>query len=204
MMDTKEKGRALACHLRSLPDFVLVPGTVYDHMGAILVDALLQAGTNYDGVRARAKLVLGHPEARTTSGFLGLLAKTPIHSLLQWKGRKPLWVQGAADFFQKEGVETKQDLKQWLEKAGNAQRLFTLSGINAKTADYLKKLAGIPNTAMDRHWYTCLDAAGIPFEGYDEAKRIADCAAEEMNVDKSVLDTSVWRYERSTKQQGRC
>lgn len=203
-MNPKEKGKMLASYLRGLTDFELVRGSDYDHMGAILIDAMLQAGANYDGVKERVNKVLNYPNARTTSGFLELLARMPVHSLLRWEGKKPLWVLGIARFFQAEGVESKSDLREWLEVSSNVQRLYAESGVGNKTVDYLKKLAGISNTAVDRHWYTCLKSAGVPYGSYSEAKQIADYAAEEMGVDKSSLDTSVWRYFRKKSRGYSC
>jgi hypothetical protein len=63
-VDTKEKGGTLANYLRGLPDFRLVPASNYDHMGAIIVDAMLQAGANYDGVRERVKAMREEKEIR--------------------------------------------------------------------------------------------------------------------------------------------
>jgi len=173
-------------------------------MGAIIVDAMLQAGANYDGVKERVNRVLNYPDARTTSGFLKLLARVPVHSLLQWEGKKPKRVLDVAGFLKAEKIESKSDLREWLEVPSNVQRLYAVSGVGNKTVDYLKKLAGIPNTAMDRHWYACLESAGIPYESYTEAKQIADYAAEQMGVDKSLLDTSVWRYFRKKNRGYSC
>jgi hypothetical protein len=203
-MDTKEKGKILAHYLQTLSDFEIVRGANYDHMGAIFVDAMLQAGVNYDGVKERVNTILNYSKAVTTSGFLELLSKKPTHSLLQWEGRKPLWVLEAARFFQAEGVENKSDLKKWLESSDNIQQLYSLKGMGNKTVDYLKKLAGISNNAIDRHWYSCLELAGISFENYQEAKQIADSAAGIMGVDKSSLDTSVWRYFRKIRRDDHC
>jgi hypothetical protein len=203
-MIPKEKGKMLANYLRGLKDFELVQGSDYDHMGAIIVDAMLQAGANYDGVKERVNRVLNYPDARTTSGFLKLLARVPVHSLLQWEGKKPKWVLDVAGFLKAERIESKSDLREWLEVPSNVQRLYAVSGVGNKTVDYLKKLAGIPNTAMDRHWYACLESAGIPYESYTEAKQIADYAAEQMGVDKSLLDTSVWRYFRKKNRGYSC
>lgn len=198
-VDTKEKGKILANYLIGLPDFELVPTSNYDHMGAIIVDAMLQAGANYDGVRERVNKLLNYCDVQTTSGFLKLLERIPVHDLLDWEGRKPIWVRDTAHFFKKERVESKSDLRKWLEVPGNIQKLHDLPGMGNKTVDYLKKRAGIPNTAMDRHWYACLESAQLTYENYSEAKQIADYAAEEMEVDKSSLDTSVWLYFRRRK-----
>jgi len=195
-MNAKEAARKLAEYLRGLPDFLIVRCKDRDHMGAIIVDAMLQAGANFDGVRERVNEMLKYPNARTTSGFLQLLAEIPVHSLLNWEGQKPRWVLRMACFFKKESIETRSNLREWLEASGDAYKLFLLPGVKDKTFDYLKKLAGIPNTAMDRHWHVCFEHAGIPFESYSQAKEIADLAADEMGVDRSALDSSVWRYFR--------
>ena len=201
-MGLNEKGRELADYLGTLPDFQIVQGANYTSMGAIFVDAMLQAGANYDGVKDRVKIVLNDKRANTTSGFVDMLEATPVNSLLQWKGKKPGWVESITRYFKARGVETKSDLKAWLEIPSNAIDLYLEPGMGPKTVDYLKKLAGIPNVAIDRHWETCLGLAGISYGSYFEAKQIAIYAAQYMRIDESSLDTSVWRYIRAKKLTG--
>ena len=67
------KAELLRHCIESLPDFKLQKdaATGYDHMGALLVDAALQAGIRYETVVwPRVTAVLEHyPEAQTTSEF---------------------------------------------------------------------------------------------------------------------------------------
>jgi hypothetical protein len=73
----------LSQHILNLPDFPDLSKETgmerYNHMGAVIVDALLQPGLNYDStVYPRVKKVQAIEEAKTTSGFLKvLLTNTP-------------------------------------------------------------------------------------------------------------------------------
>ena len=194
-MDVKGKATALVAYLQSLPGFSLVERESYDHMGAIITDTMLQAGVSYSAVRQRRDMVRGYAEAKTTSGFLSLLARhRSVGEFLDWGGRKPQWVLGLARFLRNEGVETKADLQAWLRASRNRERLLSRDGIGRKTRDYLLKLADAGGVAIDRHWIRCLDDAGVAFADYDEAKRIVEAAAAELGVGPSSLDTSVWRH----------
>src|SRR3972149_4225548 len=200
-MTLRDKAQKLASYIQSLPDFVMVPDITYSHIGAIIVEALLQAGSNYDGVKERVDKMLAIPQAKTTTGFIAFINELEqrgesLNSLLFWDGKKPRWIRKFAIFLYRERIETNLDLKRWLENPQNPPRLFENDGFGDKTVDYLKKLAGIPNIAIDRYWYDCLDKAGIPYTDYQDAKAIADEAADIMGVDKSVLDTSLWNWWR--------
>jgi hypothetical protein len=199
-----EKAEVLVSYLQRLPGFAVVERNAYDHMGAIIVDAMLQAGATWEAVEERRDKVRGYEEAKTTSGFLALLNKqSSVSSFLDWSGRKPQWVMGLADFLKREGVETVSDFREWLRNDKNQERLLTLKGIRHKTRDYLIKLAGLQGIPIDRHWYKALDCAGIHYRDYGEAQRIAEMAAEIRGIDKSALDTTVWRYFRQFKE-GEC
>lgn len=201
-MDTREKAKRLADYLRGLDGFEIVKEEYCDHIGAIFVDAILQAGANYDAVKERVDDIKNSSAARTTSGLIALAKREPINVLLRWEGRKPRRVLTIACFFRNEGVETVSDLRRWLEAPNNPGKLIAMNGIGNKTVDYMEKLAGIPNTAIDRYWYRLLDEAMISYGGYSEAKQIADLTAEEIGADKSSLDLSVWQYMRKKKKRG--
>ena len=68
--------QALADHIRSLEGFTFVrPAPPHGHMGATMVDSILQRGMNYDAVVLPRvhRLRDEHPEAATTSGFAELM-----------------------------------------------------------------------------------------------------------------------------------
>jgi hypothetical protein len=202
-MNLRRKAQLLVNYLQSLADFEIVERNQYDHMGAIIVDTMLQPGAIYKAVKERRDRVKEYEEAKTTTGFLSLLNRqVSVQSFLEWKGRKPSWVLDLAVFLRGENVETTLDLQEWCQKPQNQERLLERPGFGLKTRDYLIKLAGLPSIPIDRHWHTALKGAGINYRDYGEAQRIVELAADIWQMDKSALDTSVWRYFSNFKGDG--
>lgn len=188
----------LAAYVRSLPDFRMerTAAVHYDHMGAIITEAILQAGIDYRNVvlpRVNA-LRQTHPEARTTSRFEALLRMKGADVLLDFSGEKPRRVAALTRFLLQERVETEADLRIWLANSGNRVRLQDLPGVGPKTVDYLQILVGIDNSAVDRHLSLFLEHAGVQAATYHGRKEIIEAAAQMLGVDKAVLDYSIWLY----------
>lgn len=198
----------LANYVRSLPDFTMErsPAAGYDHMGAIITEAILQAGINYRNVVLPRveRLRRDYPQARTTSSFADLLRTVGAGELLQFSGEKLDRVEALTRFFADERVETEADLRAWLSDEANLARLRQLPGIGPKTVDYLQILAGLDTSAVDRHLALFLKQARVAANTYGERKAIIDAAAEELGVDRAVLDYSIWRYmaDRSGRGSG--
>lgn len=193
--------KLLIKHIESLTDFKIVKPEMsipYNHMGATITDAMLQAGTTWNTVvKPRIQKILKYPEARTTTGFLNLIKRMDIKTLLQWNdSEKPNRILKAIDFFIEETIETETDLKIWLENDANIKKLKKLRGVGNKTADYFKILSGISTSAVDRHMIEFLKRAGIDISisDYSEAREIINMAAQEKCIDKSILDYSIWKY----------
>lgn len=93
-----------------------------------------------------------------------------------------------------EQLETVADLRAWLLKPQNIQRLKEIKGIGPKTADYFKILTGIPTSAIDRHLYNFLAQAGVEVSGYDEAQQVIRETAVLLDIDERTLDYSIWSY----------
>ncbi|RLC74972.1 MAG: hypothetical protein DRI61_15690 [Chloroflexi bacterium] len=197
-MTIEDKIKLLIKYISSLSNFQIIePDIPYNHMGATITDAMLQAGTKWETVVSpRVKnLKNNYPEAKTTTGFLKLLERIGPKKLLKWNdSEKPNRILRVTSFFVKEGVETEADLKTWLENETNITRLKELRGIGNKTADYFKILSGIRTSAIDRHLARFLSMAGIKIESYSEAREIINKTAERMGIDKSTLDHSIWKY----------
>lgn len=202
-MNADEKAATLVNYVHSLTDFTIVEAIEgYNHMGATISDAMLQAGVNYRYVvQPRVQRLLEqYPEARTTSGFIRLLTKVGHNNLLDWKDtEKPNRILGVAEFFSSKGIETEADLRQWLQESSNLEKLKQLRGIGNKTADYFKILVGIPTSAVDRHLHGFLSEASIEVNGYDEARRVINKAADLMRINRSHFDHSIWKYKSSRK-----
>ncbi len=208
-MSFEEKVDMLVKYSKSLKDFNIVkPEIPYNHMGATITDAMLQAGTTWETVvKPRIKNLLSYPEARTTTGFLSLLEREGIKRLLRWDDdEKPHRILKVACFFETEKIETETDLKTWLKNDDNILKLKKLRGIGNKTADYFKILVGISTSAIDRHLIEFLKQAGnnISINNYRELQKIINKAAEKMKIDKSTLDHSIWKYMSTKKNKRLC
>lgn len=185
-------------YLKALRDFqMLPPAAAYDHMGAVIVDAVLQAGMNYQRVvEPRVKAIRAdHPEARTATGFLELLRRVGPEQLLSWRNkRKMTLVLRMTELLAQDHVDTVDDLKLWLSHPENLKRLRDLSGVGDKTVDYIQALVGIPAVAIDVHLSRLLAQAGIRATGYGSARAIIEQAADRMGVNRTVLDYSLWKF----------
>lgn len=169
----------------------------YEHMGAVLTEAVLQAGIKYDTVVApRVQDVLArYPEARTTSGFARVLMLEGAPRLLNWKlDRKMRTLADVTLFLLGEQVETVEELRAWVSAPANVARLKRIKGIGPKSADYFKILCGISTSAIDVHLYRFLAQAGVAVKGYDEAQAVIRETAVLLGVEERVLDYSIWVY----------
>ena len=198
-METQQAAHVLLTYLASAESFVFLDyyDGNYDHMGATISDAILQAGVKYDSVvrpridRIRAR----YPGAKTTSGFLTLLRKIGAKVVLDWSDdEKPNRVIGLAEFFRQQRIETEQDLRKWLTIEANRPLLLRVRGVGPKTADYLKILVGSQTAAVDRHILAILMEAGISTTEYEEAREIVNAAADIRGMDRSCFDHSIWQF----------
>lgn len=128
-METSAKTSLLVQYIASLEQFTYVnyADGNYNHMGATICDAILQAGTKYDTVvRPRiARIRKLYPEATTTSAFLRLLREEGEKKVLDWRDdEKPNRVVGLTEFLIGEGIETEAALSPWLEADENPSLLL--------------------------------------------------------------------------------
>jgi hypothetical protein len=183
-------------YLQSLPNFrKLDPSPPVDHVGAIITDAVLQAGMNYERVvRKRVDAVKAIEAAATTRGFLAELRRRGPANVLAWQGgRKPQCALSLAELLHREGVDSVDDLRSWLQRAGSFSKLRTIAGIGPKTVDYLKILVGLPAVAVDVHLSKLLAAADVPLGSYETQRSILEGAADRLGMNRSAFDYSVWK-----------
>jgi hypothetical protein len=195
----------LVTYTRSLPGFEMVDelGVPYNHMGATITDAILQAGLRYETVVwPRVKHVLEtFPEAATTSGFLRLLRERGGDEVVHWTHQEKLGrMYAVAELFISEGVETEADLHRWLcgdesKCRAHVAKLAAVHGVGPKTIDYFKILCGEENTAaIDVHLLRFLEQAGVHPCDYDHAREVLTGAAELLGVSAACLDHSIWTH----------
>ena len=197
-MDIEKEAANLVSHIASLAEFHFVePDIPYEHMGATITDAILQAGINYNTVvKPRIETLLSkYPEAKTTSGFKALFEKEGLKALIRWNGKTKIdRIKEVTNFFVREGIESESQMKIWLQNETNSVRLRSLKGIGNKTFDYFKILSGIHTSAIDRHLLRFLEEAGIEAASYHEAQVIINEAANKLRISKMVMDHSIWKY----------
>ena len=190
---------ALVAYIHGLSDFNVneALGRTEDHIGAIVVDAILQSGINYQQVvKPRVdQLRADFPEARTTSGFLALADRVGLCTLIRWNGRSKIeTILAVARFLRDEGVETHTDLRAWLDSSLNVDRLKQLRGIGNMTADYFRMLAGIETIAPDGLISGFLARAGLTGRSYHHTREILVKTARRLSVSPIALGFCIWEY----------
>jgi len=202
----------IAAYIGSLSDFEIVEDLAlpYNHMGATITDAVLQAGLRYETVVwPRVQHVMeAYPEAATTSGFLAVRRERGGEEVVHWTHPEKLGrMEAVAELFIAEHVETESDLRVWLcgESAGaddaeaacraNVAKLAAVRGMGPKTIDYFRILCGEQDTAaVDVHLLRFLEQAGVQVSGYEQAREVIGEAAAELGISAARLDHSIWTY----------
>jgi endonuclease III len=202
------KAQLLVDYIKSLPNFVLLNQCdgQYNHMGATITDAALQAGINYDNVvKPRVQSILEiFPAADTTSKFSELINREGAEHLLKWQGAKKLRIiHDLLKLFINEKIESEDELKSWLANSANHQRLSNIRGIGPKTIDYMQILVGIDTMAVDVHVNKLLSAANIDVKSYAEKRKLLCEAADLLKIEKTNLDHSIWRYMSNRSREER-
>jgi len=195
----------LVSYVRSLDDFQIAEPTAgYEHMGAVVADATLQAGVKYRTVVEPkvARLIQDYPQCETTSVFLDCLKSDGPERVLGWsRGRKPETAVALAELLIAEDVETVGDFKAWVRFPTSRPKLLGISGIGPKTADYLGLLAGRTDlAAIDVHLNRFLRDAGISPVSYEQAQSIIIEAAKRLRVSPATLDHTIWKYMSNRKE----
>lgn len=196
-MDVLTEALKLAEYTRSLSDFVIQQEIDrYDHMGALIVDAVLQAGIHYDSVVKPRALRMQHdyPSASTTTGFLTVLSQVGAEKLLDFRGDKPMRVMEVTCLLRYEEIDTVSELANWLGNTDNQKKLKRIKGVKEKTSDYIRILAGSETNAVDRHLVNFLHDAKVEFDTYEDASKVISAAATLLGASVSHYDHSIWTY----------
>jgi endonuclease III-like uncharacterized protein len=194
----------LANYIRSLAGFErYTPGGSYGHVGATLANAVLQSNNNYErNVQPRVERIR-EEYARETSlrDIKRLLGKITAQEFLHWNGtRKAKTFNDLVKLLSQEGVNTEDDLRQWLQRDDSKAKLLKIHFIGQKTVDYLKILVGLDEEAMDRHLLGFLERAGLGKLNYERGKEVIHRTADLMGWKRAHLDHSIWRYMSGGKQ----
>ena len=201
-LDHLAKARRLANHITSMDGFEIKsapPG--YDNMGALLADAVLQAGVNYHSVVApRVRRVLDlFPSSVNTTGVLDVVDEVGAEHFLDWKHpEKPRRLCDVARLFFESGIESVDDLGRRFREGMVQDALLRVRGVGTKTVDYLGQLAGVSTVAVDRHLWRFLASANVVQTDYEGAQQVISFAADLLGVRRGSLDASIWTFMSST------
>lgn len=124
-----------------------------------------------------------------------LLLTISVQEFLNWQGtRKPGVFLELVNLLSCEGLDSEEDLRNWLFLEENKEKFFAIRFIGEKTADYLKILVGLPNVAIDRHLLNFIELANLGKLTYGLAHQLLHQATQLMNINPSHLDHSIWLY----------
>ena len=176
-----------------------------EHMGAVLADAILQAGLSYNSVvRTRVERILFEfPDASTLPGLLATIQEHGIAHFLAWNHHEKLDRFAALiGFFDDKNVLSTIDMKEWLNRQNSREHLLQLHGVGPKTFDYLCCLVGIDCIAIDRHVRSFANAAGVGISEYERLKVIVSNAADLLGMSRRDFDSWIWHTVSSRSIQG--
>jgi hypothetical protein len=170
--------------------------TECNHLGAVLADAILQAGLSYQNVvRVRIERIQARfPQTSTLAGLIDLIDRDGAADLLLWN--HPIKVMRfitLARFLAAQDIDNTVQLKHWLCRSGARSLLLGLQGIGPKTCDYLSCLVGIDCIAVDRHVKTFASEAGVPANDYENLKAAVSYAADLLGVARRDFDSWIWQ-----------
>jgi hypothetical protein len=198
-MSIEEKAAKLAEYIRGLSDFRIVTEIDgnYGHLGATIADGVLQANMKYEThVRPRiSRIRASFPTAATLLGLKKTLMQETTKLFLDWGGADRVKrFDDIVDLFSSEGIETEDDLRDWLLNERKLPKLATIKGVGPKTTDYFQILVGLQTCAIDRRLLDFLQQANVAVSGYHEARTIINLTADILGVKRAYLDHSIWEY----------
>lgn len=206
MPSVLDRAKHVCTHLNSLAGFKIArPVPPADHMGAVIAESVLQAAFNYEnGVRPRVDRILGqYAGSRSSSEALALVEEFGALALLGVNNKRKLGAfEALLKLLVQEGVESLAGLRTWLNSGSPEVRLTSIHGVGDKTVDYLRILAGLPGIALDVHLKRLLAEAGVEIAGYEDGRTVLEAAADQMRVDRTTFDFSLWRYMSSRGGKG--
>ena len=165
------------------------------HIGAVIADAVLQAGVNYRTVvLPRVEAILHeYPDARCLDGVERVITSGHLVDFLRW--RHPVKLERFTDLIYllyKQNVQCVPKLREMLFCPGFRNQLRSLHGIGPKTVDYMACLVGIDNIAVDRHIRRFARRSGVEIEDYDTLQVIFSYAADLLALPRRDFDLWVW------------
>jgi len=174
-----------------------------EHMGAVVADAVLQAGLNYASVvRPRVMTILRtRPKTDRVSALVELVERREVAAFLNWQhSTKVERFERLVDFLVRRSVETASDLRLQLGSQEFRLALKAVSDVGPKTVDYLACLVGVDSIAVDRHVRSYAHRADVDTDDYDFLHEVFCSAADWLGISRRAFDAWIWRQATSMRK----
>lgn len=167
------------------------------HMGAVISDASFQARSRYKATILPRILALqtAWPDAATVQGFQARLATDDLAAAMNFHhARKVAKAHNITNLLAAHGVDTRDDLRTWLDLQANRAALRTVRDVGPKTVDYLGNLVGGSQIAVDVHLRMFAADAGLTDLRYEQLRAVYEAAAAFLGHEPGGLEHAVWRF----------
>lgn len=173
----------------------------WDHIGAIVVDSVLQRRQQYAAtVQPRVlRLIKTWPDADTVSGFRTRIESGTLATVIQWKSAARLTqIAELTSVLEDQKIETVDDLRDKLidpvQRPTLRTALRSVRNVGPKTLDYFDILTGIPSgVAIDVRIRTVTSATGIKDMSYAHLAAVIRDAATSRGWRAGDLDAALWK-----------
>lgn len=185
---------------QGVPATYAVRRSTYKHAGALLADAVLQAGLSYHSVVMPrvGRILTEFPDADRVSALSYLVTKGSTAHLLNWQHPTKIErFERLVCFLHRAKVDTTDDMRTVLKSETFCADLQLLNGVGPKTIDYMACLVGIESIAVDRHIRTFALRSGVNNDAYDFLKNVFCFAADLLSISRREFDAWVWSREAS-------
>ncbi len=172
----------------------------WNHMGAIVVDAVLQRRQRYKATvepRVRA-LIASWPDGNTTKGFRQHMSTGDLGSTIRWKsGERLEQITKIVSVLETEEIDTVEDLRARLSTSPEREHLRALlrqvKHVGPKTLDYFEILTGSNDAvAIDVRILKIASNAGITNHKYSHLSNVIHRAASMRGWRPGDLDAVLW------------
>lgn len=183
---------------QGVPSTYSVRRSTYDHAGALLADAVLQAGLSYRTVvwPRVGRILKEFPDANRVSALFCIARDGNTAELLDWQHpTKVARFENLVGFLHAAEVDTTDDIRTVLKSDAFCANLQLLNGVGPKTIDYMSCLVGIESIAVDRHIRKFAMKAGVNSGEYSFLKNVFCFAADLLSISRREFDAWVWSRE---------
>lgn len=174
------------------------PRPVYHHMGAVLADAVLQAGLNYTNVvKPRITSILNtFPHATTIDVLIEVIETEGSSKFLQWQHYEKLSrFDGLVAFVADARIDSTCELSAALRDDRFRKDIRCVKGIGPKTVDYMACLVGVDCIAVDRHIKGFSKFVGLEDESYEYLRDVFGYAADLLSISRREFDGRIWQFQ---------